>query len=78
MRTASWNRLALFVLLAPALAEPVFEQWGDADVTTHLGNLSPYKKAPVPFGVSETLPNDCTVDQVMLVRALPVCAGRVR
>ncbi|KAF9041054.1 phosphoglycerate mutase-like protein [Hymenopellis radicata] len=32
-----------------------------------LGNLSPYHKAPVPRGVSETLPSDCTVDQVMLM-----------
>lgn len=32
-----------------------------------LGNLSPYHKAPVPHGVKEHLPNDCTVDQVMLV-----------
>ncbi|KAK0446262.1 histidine phosphatase superfamily [Armillaria borealis] len=32
-----------------------------------LGNLSPYHKAPVPRGVSETLPEDCTVVQVMLM-----------
>lgn len=36
------------------------------DVNT-LGNLSPYHKAPVPPGVSETLPKDCVVNQVMLV-----------
>ena len=34
----------------------------------HLGNLSPYLMAPVPYGVHKTLPEDCTVDQVMLVR----------
>ena len=34
----------------------------------NLGNLAPYHKAPVPEGVNETLPEDCTVDQVMLVR----------
>ncbi|KDN42812.1 hypothetical protein RSAG8_06566, partial [Rhizoctonia solani AG-8 WAC10335] len=33
-------------------------------VVEHLGNLSPYKKAPVPTGVQETLPSDCNVDQV--------------
>jgi hypothetical protein len=37
----------------------------------HLGNLSPYFKAPVPHGVSETLPGDCAVEQVMLVRSIP-------
>jgi hypothetical protein len=35
-----------------------------------LGNYSPYHKAPVPVGVSETLPSDCTVNQVIHVRAL--------
>ncbi|KAJ6532022.1 phosphoglycerate mutase-like protein [Mycena capillaripes] len=33
----------------------------------HLGNLSPYFKAPVLHGVNETLPGDCTVEQVMLM-----------
>jgi hypothetical protein len=31
-----------------------------------LGNLSPYHKAPVPRDIQE----DCTIDQVMLVRFL--------
>ncbi|KAL1739919.1 histidine phosphatase superfamily, partial [Schizophyllum fasciatum] len=31
------------------------------------GNLSPYHKAPVPDGLNETLPGDCSVDQVMLM-----------
>lgn len=44
--------------------------FGDSFATlNHLGNLSPYSKAPVPHGVSESLPADCTVEQVMLVRA---------
>ncbi|CAE6401850.1 unnamed protein product [Rhizoctonia solani] len=33
-------------------------------VAGHLGNLSPYAKAPVPTGVQEALPADCNVDQV--------------
>lgn len=39
-------------------------------LSQHLGNLSPYFKAPVPNGIKETLPGDCNVDQVMTVRAL--------
>ncbi|KDQ18149.1 hypothetical protein BOTBODRAFT_29486 [Botryobasidium botryosum FD-172 SS1] len=33
----------------------------------HLGNLSPWRKAPVPEGISEDLPENCVVDQVMLM-----------
>ncbi|KAI0784218.1 phosphoglycerate mutase-like protein [Abortiporus biennis] len=33
----------------------------------HLGNLSPYQKAPVPNGIKEELPGDCKVEQVMLM-----------
>lgn len=33
----------------------------------HLGNLSPWKKAPVPAGIEQELPRDCVVDQIMLV-----------
>ncbi|KAJ7476057.1 phosphoglycerate mutase-like protein [Mycena latifolia] len=40
---------------------------GSFSVLNHLGNLSPYAKAPVPHGVSETLPADCAVEQVMLM-----------
>ena len=54
-----------FALAALAHASP--ERRGSFDYATHLGNLSPYQKAPVPSGISETLPADCTVDQVMLV-----------
>ncbi|KAI0366123.1 phosphoglycerate mutase-like protein [Pilatotrama ljubarskyi] len=32
-----------------------------------LGNLSPYQKGPVPHGIEETLPEDCEVEQVMLM-----------
>ncbi len=45
------------------------------DVSTHLGNLSPYAKAPAAPGLQETLPEDCTVDQVMLVRHVPCLSG---
>jgi hypothetical protein len=34
---------------------------------THLGNLSPYHAAPVVQGVKADLPEDCTVNQLMLV-----------
>ncbi|TCD65148.1 acid phosphatase pho5 [Steccherinum ochraceum] len=34
-------------------------------LSQHLGNLSPYFKAPVPKGIQEDLPEDCTVDQIM-------------
>ena len=33
----------------------------------NLGNLSPYHDAPTVRGVSADLPDDCTVDQVILV-----------
>lgn len=38
------------------------------DLTSHLGNLSPYRKVPVPHGFKEDLPDDCVVEQVTLVR----------
>ena len=37
----------------------------------NLGNLSPYHDAPIVRGVSADLPNDCTVDQVILVSSQP-------
>lgn len=40
----------------------------DFKLEDHLGNLSPYHKAPVPIGIQEDLPGDCKVEQVMLVR----------
>ena len=39
----------------------------DFNLEDHLGNLSPYHKAPVPHGIKEDLPVDCKVEQVMLV-----------
>ncbi|CAE6525056.1 unnamed protein product [Rhizoctonia solani] len=52
------------LILGPTLSvASVTPSW----VVQHLGNLSPYKKAPVPTGVQETLPSDCTVDQVFYI-----------
>ena len=54
--------------VALALARAAAPEARSFDYTTHLGNLSPYFKPPVPHGVKETLPEDCKVEQVMLVR----------
>lgn len=65
--------LALSLSLA-TLARAAPGQWPAAspfDVAAHLGNLSPYKKAAVPHGVEAELPDDCEVEQVMLVRPRP-------
>lgn len=43
-------------------------QSGGFNLYQSLGNLSPYHKGPIPHGIEEVLPGDCTVDQVMLVR----------
>ncbi|KAI0711979.1 hypothetical protein C8T65DRAFT_739431, partial [Cerioporus squamosus] len=61
MKLAIVHVAAALVALARAAPEP-----RSFDYATHLGNLSPYFKAPVPSGIKETLPDDCTVDQVML------------
>ncbi|RPD61200.1 phosphoglycerate mutase-like protein [Lentinus tigrinus ALCF2SS1-7] len=53
---------ALVALARAAPSEP-----RSFDYTTHLGNLSPYFKPPVPSGIKEALPDDCKVDQVMLM-----------
>ena len=52
---------------AHAHASPERRTWTTFDYKAHLGNLSPYQKGPVPSGIRETLPEDCKVDQVMLV-----------
>ncbi|QRV88868.1 histidine phosphatase family containing protein [Ceratobasidium sp. AG-Ba] len=53
--------LASALVLGPCLSlASVSPSW----VLQHLGNLSPYQKAPVPPGVQEALPSDCKVDQV--------------
>ncbi|KAH7335295.1 phosphoglycerate mutase-like protein [Rhizoctonia solani] len=52
------------LILGPTLSvASVTPSW----VVQHLGNLSPYKKAPVPTGVQETLPSDCNVNQVFYI-----------
>lgn len=57
-------------LVAHARANASLDRRGGFDYQAHLGNLSPYRKAPVPSGIREALPEDCTVDQVMLVSCL--------
>lgn len=62
---SSTNMLLSALILAPSFSlASVPSSW----VLDHLGNLSPYKKAPVPSGVQEALPADCKVDQVFYVR----------
>ena len=56
------------VALASASASAARPSGHHFNYAAHLGNLSPYLKAPVPHGIQETLPEDCKVDQVMLVR----------
>ncbi|KAG8764108.1 acid phosphatase pho5, partial [Ceratobasidium sp. 423] len=52
------------LILGPTLsAASVTPSW----VVGHLGNLSPYKKTPIPSGIQETLPSDCNVDQVFYI-----------
>ena len=67
MKLATVHVVAALVALV-ALARAAAPEARSFDYTTHLGNLSPYFKPPVPSGIKETLPEDCTVDQVMLVR----------
>ncbi|KAI0768162.1 phosphoglycerate mutase-like protein [Trametes elegans] len=59
--------VAALALAAEAKASPEVEKRAAFDVATRLGNLSPYRKGPVPHGVKETLPGDCKVEQVMLM-----------
>ena len=63
MKLSLWHVTAALV----ALASAVPEKRGAFDYAAHLGNLSPYQSAPVPSGMEAALPDDCTVDQVMLV-----------
>lgn len=60
----SFQRLLISILVLSVSTREVLAE----SKYNKLGNLSPYHKGPVPHGVSETLPNDCVVDQVMLVR----------
>ncbi|OSD06427.1 phosphoglycerate mutase-like protein [Trametes coccinea BRFM310] len=74
------TKLALtnFVIVATAIAlagsaqaSPELARRGGGaaafDVASHLGNLSPYFKPPVPAGLEAALPADCAVDQVVLM-----------
>ena len=64
--------LGALVANAHAHASPERRTWTTFDYKAHLGNLSPYQKGPVPSGIRETLPEDCKVEQVMLVRCASV------
>ena len=63
MKLSLWHVTAALVALASAAPG----KRGAFDYAAHLGNLSPYQSAPVPSGMEAALPDDCTVDQVMLV-----------
>jgi acid phosphatase len=39
----------------------------DSDSSLNLGTLTPYRKGPTVPGTESYLPDDCTVQQVMLV-----------
>ena len=71
MKLSLWHVTAALVALASAAPE----KRGAFDYAAHLGNLSPYQSAPVPSGMEAALPDDCTVDQVMLVSS-PLCRWR--
>lgn len=62
----------LFTSLVTLLSVAAASAGSSASLFDSLGNLSPYHKAPVPFGIEENLPADCKVDQVVLVSILPV------
>ncbi|CEL61834.1 hypothetical protein RSOLAG1IB_04584 [Rhizoctonia solani AG-1 IB] len=52
------------LILGPSISiASVTPSW----VVEHLGNLSPYKKAPVQSGIQETIPLDCNVEQVFYI-----------
>ncbi|CAE6538012.1 unnamed protein product [Rhizoctonia solani] len=61
-QVCTMSMLILGPILSAASAS-VTPSW----VVEHLGNLSPYKKAPLPTSVQETLPSDCNVDQVFYI-----------
>nr|VWO95905.1 Major glycerophosphoinositol permease GIT3 (GroPCho permease GIT3) (Glycerophosphodiester transporter GIT3) [Ganoderma boninense] len=68
MKVTLLDLSAALVALASASTSAA-RPWGHHfDYAAHLGNLAPYSKAPVPHGIQETLPEDCTVDQVMLMQ----------
>ncbi|THH13821.1 hypothetical protein EUX98_g9679 [Antrodiella citrinella] len=54
-----------FVLLSCAFVNAKRSDHEPWQLSEHLGNLSPYFKAPNPAGLTETLPADCQVNQVM-------------
>ena len=74
MKLALWQVSAALVALASTVSaapsRAATERRGASfDYAAHLGNLAPYQDAPVPYGMTADLPDDCAVDQVMLVRS---------
>ncbi|KAH9945329.1 phosphoglycerate mutase-like protein [Epithele typhae] len=63
MKLSLWLVSAALAAVASAAAP---EARGSFDYAAHLGNLSPYRSAAVPSGMTTTLPDGCVVDQVML------------
>lgn len=66
-------RLLQLPLSLPKSDQPTLhsESVAPGDQFWDLGNLSPYHDAPPVSGVSQDLPDDCTVDQVILVSFQP-------
>lgn len=59
--------LTLFPVLALGVSAAQLQFGQSSDLYDGLGNLSPYHAAPAVAGVRSSLPDDCTVNQVMLV-----------
>lgn len=57
--------LLAFLVCVTAIQSAV--EWRKDKIWDRLGSLSPYHSAPTVNGVQADLPNDCTVDQIMLV-----------
>ena len=76
MKAASfWKISAALVALVSAGVTRASPERRSFDYAAHLGNLSPYQKAPVPSGIREALPDDCRVEQVMLVSAISILSA---
>ncbi|CAL1716254.1 unnamed protein product [Somion occarium] len=58
--------LGLPLLVSAAPSGYILER-RDFDFEAHLGNLSPYHKAPLQSGLKADLPADCKVEQVVLM-----------
>ncbi|TBU32593.1 phosphoglycerate mutase-like protein, partial [Dichomitus squalens] len=63
----NWLSATLVALVSASSSRASPPERGAFDYAAHLGNLSPYQKAPVPGGIREALPDDCEVEQIMLM-----------